>query len=88
MEIVLDGNVIENKELLFETLKKQINSDEFYGNNLDSLWDVLSNYTDDLTITVMHSAELVENLGNYAHMLMGLFDELNQIYTEVVLNIT
>lgn len=88
MEIVLDGSIIENKEVLFETLKKQINSDEFYGNNLDSLWDVLSNYTDDLTITVMHSVELVENLENYAHMLMGLFDELNQIYSGVVLNIT
>ena len=58
MEILLDGNLILNKESLFKTLKEQISSDEFYGNSLDALWDVLSYGIDSLVVTIKNRKEL------------------------------
>ena len=77
MEILLDGNLILNKESLFKTLKEQINSDEFYGNSLDALWDVLSYGIDSLVVTIKNRKELEINLGDYFNKLIDLFEELN-----------
>jgi len=76
MEILLDGNIIKNKEELFITLKNQINSDIFYGNNLDSLWDVLSGNTKNVIITIKNKMELDNNLKEYSKKLLNLFDDL------------
>jgi RNAse (barnase) inhibitor barstar len=77
MEILLDGNLILNKESLFKTLKEQISSDEFYGNSLDALWDVLSYGIDSLVVTIKNRKELEINLGDYFNKLIDLFEELN-----------
>jgi len=76
MEILLDGNIIKSKEELFITLKNQINSDIFYGNNLDSLWDVLSGNTKNVIITIKNKMELDNNLKEYSKKLLNLFDDL------------
>ena len=50
MEIKLDGLNINNKMDLFSEFKKYFV--DLYGNNLDALWDVLSSYSQDLTINI------------------------------------
>lgn len=87
MEILLDGNVILSKEILFKTLKDQINSDDFYGNNLDALWEVLSYSIDHLVVTIKNKKELENNLGDYLNKLLNLLKELNDINVSVTFNI-
>lgn len=87
MEILLDGNKVLDKEILFETLKEQLNSEEFYGSNLDSLWDVLSNHIDNLVIIIVNIEKLESNLGGYSSGLLDLFKELNIHNIGVTLNI-
>ncbi len=40
--IILDGNEMLNRQELHRYLKKQFHLSEFYGENLDALWDELS----------------------------------------------
>lgn len=76
MEIVLDGNKITNKKDLFETLKKQVKSEEFYGNNLDALWDVLTVHKEPLTIKIINEELLNKHLEDYYNKLLELFNDL------------
>lgn len=85
MEILLDGQMILNKDILFKTLKEQINSDEFYGDNLDALWDVLTYGIDNITVTIKNQKKLEKNLGNYLYKLLDLFKSLNDNNVKVVI---
>lgn len=86
MEILLDGKLIFNKEILFSTLKEQINSEDFQGNNLDALWDVLSSERNDLIITIKNKFELENNLVSYLDSLLNLFNDLSKNNVNVFVN--
>lgn len=77
MEIKLDGLNINNKMDLFSEFKKYFV--DLYGNNLDALWDVLSSYSQDLTINIYNHQILHQNLDNYYLKLTILFEDLQQI---------
>lgn len=76
MEIVIDGYILKDKNLLFQALKQQINSDEFHGNNLDALFDVLSHTTIKTNVLIKNHEELNNHLGNYATALITVFEDL------------
>lgn len=88
MEILLDGYLINNKEQLFIFLKEQIDSDEFYGNNLDALWDVLSYQKINLKVTINNLDKLKENLGNYVDKLIKVFTDLEETGLKVEITTT
>ena len=85
MELILDGHLIKDKESLFVTLKSQINSEEFYGNNLDALWDVLSSYIGEIRIIYRNIDALKQNLGSYADALLQLFLDLKEVNNKVII---
>lgn len=76
MNIIIDGLAIKNKEILYIELNKQIKSDEFFGDNLDALYDYLSYVDKDVNIKVINKLELIDNLGNYSNGLLGVFEDL------------
>jgi ribonuclease inhibitor len=83
MEIIIDGKKITNKEELYTNLKAQINSIEFFGNNLDALWDILSTIDSEIIIHIKDFDELKKNLGVYADSLMQVFLDLQEINNKV-----
>lgn len=86
MKIIIDGKVIIDRKTLFQQLKTQVNSQEFYGDNLDALWDVLSYMDKELHITIMNQNDLEENLGEYAKSLLKVFYDLKNINGNVSIN--
>lgn len=78
MELILDGKNILNKSLLYKQLKMQINNEEFIGENLDALWDVLTMYNK-ITIIIKNDVLLKRNLNNYYDSLIILFEDLVKI---------
>ncbi len=87
MELLLDGKIIVDKQILFIELKKQVNSPEFYGDNLDALWDVLSYSDEHIKITIINHEDLITNLGKYQESLIELFEDLKDVNDNVSIDI-
>lgn len=74
-EIFLDGCSMTSKEAAHSYIKEKLNFPSYYGKNLDALWDLLSTYSDTISIYLIHSEALNESLGEYGKLLTGVFQE-------------
>lgn len=63
MTITIDGLSIEKKDDFYQNIKKELNTPEYFGNNLDALYDFLTEQTDILQIEFLHYDRLQECLG-------------------------
>lgn len=57
---------ITTKEALHEALAQLMEFPEYYGKNLDALYDVLTDITEDVELEIMDFDCLTEALGKYA----------------------
>lgn len=89
-EIILDGGRMTSKSAAHKYIKELMNFPEYYGENLDALWDLLSTYSEAISIYLINEGNLNENLGEYGKLLMGVFQEAAyenaKIYFEVITN--
>ncbi len=75
-EIKLDGAEMLDKETTHAYLKEKLSLPEYYGANLDALWDCLSTEASQIKITILNSEILYNNLGTYGKSIIGLFEDL------------
>lgn len=75
VHIILDGEKMEHKEGVHAYLKSKLNLKEYYGSNLDALWDALSNYNHPIKIDLIHHASMLKYLGNYGTSLTKVFED-------------
>lgn len=66
---ILDGNVIENKEMLHDILADSLGFPDWYGRNLDALHDCLTDVRKETEIQLRNEGGLAAHLGNYAAAL-------------------
>lgn len=59
-EIILDGNLIETNS--HEYIKNKLNFPDYYGNNLDALFDCLGDISFQCKITIINSQNLDSSL--------------------------
>ena len=84
----LDGSVLNNKEELHNTIFYQLALPDYYGHNLDALWDVLSTWSAPLFIEVTNAALLKVNLNDYADALLELLHDARRENDVITLNIS
>ena len=73
--IVIDGGMMFTREAAHDYLALRLGFPDYYGRNLDALYDLLTESTAPMTILVTHWAELEQNLGHYAAALLDtLYD--------------
>ena len=60
MQVIIDGRNMKDKQTLHVYLKEQCKFPEYYGNNLDALYDVLTDREEPLEIKLEHADELKE----------------------------
>ena len=65
MLVVLDGRKMTDKITLHQYLKEQCKFPEYYGNNLDALYDVLTDREEPLEIQLLHADEMQQVLCGY-----------------------
>jgi len=46
IEIYFDGRVMLDKNTIHSEIKNKLNLPDYYGNNLDALWDCLTSWVD------------------------------------------
>ena len=69
-EVVLTAAECRDKESLHRYLAEQLSFPEWYGNNLDALYECLTDLREDMSIQVPDVEALEEQLGAYARRLM------------------
>ena len=87
MPVIIDGRNITDKLMLHQYLKEQCDFPEYYGNNLDALYDVLTDRTEPLEITVMHAEELKEVLCGYGEAFLETLQDAAAKSKHIVVNI-
>ncbi len=65
-EIIIDGALIKDRESLHAAHRVGLSFPDYYGRNLDALYDCLTDMPYEARIVIVNFAELKENLGKYA----------------------
>ena len=60
---IIEGAAVENINRLHRLLAEQLDFPDWYGGNLDALYDCLTDLTEETSIILLHSQALAETLG-------------------------
>ena len=66
---ILDGEAIGTREQLHEILQRELELPEWYGRNLDALYDCLTDSHERISIEMRNPEALAAHLGRYAKAL-------------------
>ena len=69
-KIILNGKLMENNP--HEYMKKSLNFPEYYGKNLDALFDCLSEIGEKTEITLIYSKKIKKTRKKYAILFKNL----------------
>lgn len=76
---IIEGKMVESENQFHEYVKGIFDFED-YGNNLDSLWDLLNEY-DSLEIELRDVDYIKEKLGDYGDRIEDLFEDLSENYS-------
>ena len=71
-EIVLDGLEIESLEEVHDRFARALDLPEWYGRNLDALFDCLTEQSEPVTVRLLHQEALEDRLGRRGLALVRL----------------
>ena len=63
MIITIDGLAMKKKEDFYQNIKEELNVPEYFGNNLDALYDFLTEQPDILQMKFLHYNMMQSQLG-------------------------
>lgn len=71
MEYRIDGNAMHNRQEAHEEIARALQFPEYYGKNLDALWDMLTTTSGKVVITGVSG--MLNALGSYGCKLLKTF---------------
>ncbi|SHH19033.1 barstar family protein [Clostridium grantii] len=77
-EIILDGKIMTSVEVTHDYIKNTLDFPNYYGGNLDALWDVLTTISKPLKVILINKIDLENNLGAYGEKLLEVFLEAEE----------
>ena len=78
---------VETKKDAHKVIKEALGFPEYYGGNLDALYDCLTEFCRDTLIVIRYSSEL-KKLGEYGDSLLETFKDVEQAVKGLQLVIT
>lgn len=75
MVIELDGREMRDRVVTHDYLKEHLNLPDYYGRNLDALYDLLTECGEERTILLNHKDEMATQMGRYAAALLDTFQD-------------
>lgn len=73
--VAIDGNEIINMMDIHRIFAEELEFPEWYGMNLDALFDCLCDMTEEVEIVIENKTELSENLGVSFEKLCAVLDD-------------
>lgn len=71
--IILDGEKMKTKREAHEYMSKAFDFPQYYGKNLDALWDILSVYDVPIHIVFKNAQAFKNNLEEYGNRILKVF---------------
>lgn len=76
--VILNGKKMTSIKVAHDYISRKLDFPEYYGGNLDALWDILSTISDPIHIRLINKEELYENLGDDSDPLLSVFFDANE----------
>ena len=76
--IVLDGEQMLNRQAAHDHLAEQLGLPEYYGRNLDALYDLLTERGSSARLVVRHKEALLSRLGRYGTALCRTLEDADR----------
>lgn len=73
--IILNGQAMITVEISHHYLQQKLGFPDYYGSNLDALWDLLTTISQPLIIKLVETQTMRNNLGEYGEALLTVFKE-------------
>ena len=67
---ILNGKRMRYNKSTHEYLKRKLQFPDYYGNNLDALWDMLTTINAPIEIILLNDEAVYENLGEWGEELV------------------
>ena len=78
MTFTIDLSKVKTREELHDLLQEELPLPEYYGRNLDALYDLLTEPTEPATLTIYAWDKLAETLGEKAAPLRRVLEDAGQ----------
>lgn len=75
-KITINGKRLKTREALHKYISDKLSFPEYYGNNLDALYDCLSEINSPLNIIIKNKDIFEEELGQYAVNLILMLTDI------------
>jgi ribonuclease inhibitor len=79
MKLILEGNRIKTIEDFHREIKSVLELPDYYGSNLDALWDCLTGWVKTPVTLVWKDFDAsVTNIGDYANKALSIFRDAEE----------
>ncbi len=68
-ELLLDAEMLRTRDELHDVLAATFGFPQWYGRNLDALYDLLTDCPS-IRLTLVHAESLIKNLGSYGELTL------------------
>lgn len=87
MVVELNGLEMTDRQRTHEYLAEQLQFPDYYGKNLDALYDLLTERKESLEVRFFHSQEMKAQLGAYGSALLQTMQEAENDNLSFILTI-
>lgn len=84
--VVLDGKGMTSVDTAHDYLAARLDLPDYYGRNLDALWDIMSTISVPIHIELINVDELICNLGGYGELLLNVLYEAAEFNKGIHIN--
>jgi len=88
LEIILDGALMKDRTAVHDLLTEKFAFPDYYGRNLDALYDLLSTYSGEVNVILIHETQMYENLGHYGKSLLRTLQDAASFNANVKLSMS
>ena len=82
--VIIDGKNLTTRKETHSYLKKTMNFPDYYGNNLDALYDCLTDISEKTEIHIINIDSVKKRLGNFGKDLINVFTDASEDNTNII----